>query len=154
MNAFRTILRYWLWLMLALVILQIGFAGYGAFDTADKVSNGSVDEKAFEDSFGLHTGFGYLIVLGGLITLLIALAARPGRQRVLHALGIFILLIIQVLLAWTGGAVPAIFGALHPINAMLILGAVASLGYRLRKDEEAAGRMVGATIAPPPSAAA
>ena len=153
MNAFRTILRYWLWLMLALVILQIGFAGYGAFDTADKVSNGSVDEKAFEDSFGLHIGVGYLIVLGGLITLLLALAARPGRQRVLHALGIFVLLIVQVLLAWTGGAVPAIFGALHPINAILILGAVASLGYRLRKDEEA-GRMGGATIAPPPSAAA
>jgi heme A synthase len=153
MNAFRTILRYWLWLMLALVILQIGFAGYGAFDTADKVSNGSVDEKAFEDSFGLHIGFGYLVVLAGLITLLIALAARPGRQRVLHALGIFVLLIVQVLLAWTGGAVPAIFGALHPINAFLILGAVASLGYRLRKDEEA-GRTTGATIAPPPSAAA
>ena len=153
MSAFRTILRYWLWLMLALVILQIGFAGYGAFDTADKVSNGSVDEKAFEDSFGLHMGFGYLVVLAGLITLLIALAARPGRQRVLHALGIFVLLIVQVVLAWTGGAVPAIFGALHPINAFLILGAVASLGYRLRKDDEA-GRMSGATIAPPPSTAA
>jgi heme A synthase len=153
MSAFRTILRYWLWLMLALVTLQIGFAGYGAFDTADKVSNGSVDEKAFEDSFGLHMGFGYLVVLGGLITLLLALAARPGRQRVLHALGIFVLLIVQVVLAWSGGAVPAIFGALHPINAFLILGAVASLGYRLRKDEEA-GRISGATISPPPATAA
>ena len=152
MSALRTILRYWLWVMVALIVLQIAFAGYGAFDTAEKVSNGSIHEKAFEDSFGLHAGLGYLVVLGGLITLLLALAARPGRRRVLHALGIFVLLIVQVVLAWTGFEVPAV-GALHPVNAVLILGAVLALGYRLRKDEEA-GRMGGATIAPPPSAAA
>lgn len=130
MNALRTIFRYWLLLMLALVVLQIAFAGYGAFDTADKVANGSVDEQSFEDSFGLHIGFGYLILLGGLITLLMALVARVGRRNTLHALGIFALLIVQVLLAWTGGAVPAVFGALHPVNAFLILGAVGSLAMR------------------------
>jgi Family of unknown function (DUF6220) len=130
MNALRTIFRYWLLLMIALVVLQIAFAGFGAFDIADKVANGSVDEESFEDSFGLHIGFGYLVLLGGLITFLLSLAARVGRRNVLHALGIFGLLIVQVLLAWTGGAVPGVFGALHPLNAFLILGAVASLAAR------------------------
>ena len=56
MSALRTILRYWLWVMVALIVLQIAFAGYGAFDTAEKVSNGSIDEKAFEDSLGFTPG--------------------------------------------------------------------------------------------------
>ncbi len=63
----RTIFRYWLWVLLALVVLQIAFAGYGAFDTvAQDRRRHAVDEKSFEDSFGLHMGFGYLVVLGGL----------------------------------------------------------------------------------------
>jgi heme A synthase len=149
MNALRTIFRYWLLLMLALVVLQIAFAGYGAFDTADKVANGSVDEQSFEDSFGLHIGFGYLVLLAGLITLLLALAARVGRRNTLHALGIFGLLIVQVLLAWTGGAVPFVFGALHPINAFLILGAVGSLAMRQWRGAPVEG--VAAEPLPPPA---
>ena len=75
----RTVFRYWLLLLLALVVLQIAFAGYGAFDTVDKTANGgSVDEKSLEDSFGLHAGFGYLVLLATLITPLLALAARVG----------------------------------------------------------------------------
>jgi heme A synthase len=130
----RTFFRWWLVVMLAAVVLQIAFAGYGAFSTADKVSNGTVDEQSFEDSFGLHIGFGYLVILGGLLTFIFALAARPGRSRVLHALGIFVLLIVQLLLAWTGAAVPGVFGALHPLNAFLILGAVAALTVRMWKE--------------------
>jgi hypothetical protein len=132
----RTFFRWWLVLMIAAIVLQIGFAGYGAFDTADKVSNGTVDEQSFEDSFGAHIGFGYLVVLGGLLTFIFALAARVGRPRVLYALGIFGLLILQVLLAWTGGAVPAVFGALHPLNAFVILGATVGLAVRMWREPE------------------
>jgi hypothetical protein len=147
----RTVFRYWLWVFLAMVVLQIAFAGYGAFSTADKVSDGSVDENSYEDSFGLHIGFGYLVLLAGLVTLILALVARPGRQRVLHSLVIFVLLIVQVLLAWTGGAVPAIFGALHPLNAFLILGAVAALTMREWRGD-GMGRATPEPVAPPPSA--
>jgi hypothetical protein len=31
----RAIFRYWLWLLLALVVLQIAFAGFGAFDVVE-----------------------------------------------------------------------------------------------------------------------
>jgi hypothetical protein len=149
----RTVFRYWLWVFLAMVVLQIAFAGYGAFSTADKVSDGSVDENSYEDSFGLHIGFGYLVLLAGLVTLILALVARPGRQRVLHSLVIFVLLIVQVLLAWTGGAVPAVFGALHPLNAFLILGAVAALTMREWRGD-AAVRATPEPVAPPPSTVA
>ena len=98
MGALRTIFRYWLWVFLAMIVVQIGFAGYGAFNAASKTDNGgSLDEDSFNDSFGLHLGFGYLVVLAGLITLLLALAARPGKRRVIHALVISVLLIVQVL---------------------------------------------------------
>jgi hypothetical protein len=147
----RTVFRYWLWVFLAMVVLQIAFAGYGAFSTADKVSDGSVDEKSYEDSFGLHIGFGYLVLLAGLVTLILALVARPGRQRVLHSLVIFVLLIVQVLLAWTGGAVPGVFGALHPLNAFLILGAVLALTMREWRGD-GMGRATPEPVAPPPSA--
>jgi Family of unknown function (DUF6220) len=142
----RAIFRYWLWLLLALVVLQIAFAGFGAFDVAEKAASegASVDEESIDDSWGLHIGFGYLIVLGALVAFVLALVARVGRQRVLHSLGIFGLVILQVLLAWFGSEVP-IIGALHPLNAFLILCAVATLAMR-----EQRGDMVATAAAPQP----
>jgi len=151
----RTVFRYWLWLMALAVIVQIGFAGIGAFDAADKATAGSVDEDGFYDSFTLHAALGTFLVLGGLLTFLLALAARVGRKRVLHALGIFGLLIVQMLLGWTGQDLPEVLGFLHPINAILILGAVASLASQeWRGDRMAPHRGSGETMSPPPATAA
>jgi heme A synthase len=134
MNSLRTIVRYWLWILVVAVLLQIAFAGYGAFDASDKAAAGSLDEQAYDDSFELHTGFAYLIMLGSLVAVVLALAARVGRRHVLHAVGIFILLIAQMILGWTGADAPGVLGALHPLNAVLILGAIASLALRLREE--------------------
>jgi len=149
-SALRTIFRYWLWILLAAVVLQIAFAGFGAFDVADKLSSegSSVDEETYNDSWGLHIGWGYLILLGSIVTFVLALVARVGRQRVLHALGIVGLVVVQILLAWFGYEVPLI-GTLHPINAFLILGAVAALTMR----EWRGDRMAATPAAPPPPAA-
>jgi hypothetical protein len=152
MSGLRTVFRYWLWILLALVVLQIAFAGYGAFDSADKATEGALDEDAFDDSWGLHAGFGYLVLLGSLLTPLVALAARAGRPVVMHSFVIFGLVILQVLLAWFGESVPAIFGALHPINAFVIVGAIASLAAREWRSMRTMG---GPAASPsPPSAAA
>jgi hypothetical protein len=142
----RAIFRYWLWLLLALVVLQIAFAGFGAFDVVEKAASAgaSVDEESIDDSWGLHIGFGYLVLLGSLIAFVLALIARVGRQRVLHSLGIFGLMIVQILLAWFGSEVP-IIGTLHPLNAFLILGAVAALAMR-----EQRGELVATAAAPQP----
>ena len=149
MNAFRGIYRIWATILTAAVVLQIFFAGYGAFDTADKVSNGTVDENSFEDSFGLHIGFGYLIFLGTLVFLLISFGTRD-RKRIFRALGVVGLLVLQILLAWTGGGVPYVFGGLHPLNAFVILGFLGSITYREWKGARVASpEAAPATAAPP-----
>lgn len=147
----RAIFRYWLWVLLAAVVLQIAFAGFGAFDVAEKLSaeGTSIDEDSYNDSWGLHIALGYLIFLGALVALVLALVARVGRQRVLHTLGIVGLVVVQVLLAWFGYEVPVI-GSLHPVNAFLILGAVLALTMR----EWRGGAMATAPAASPPPPAA
>ena len=135
----QTVYRYWGWLVLVAIVLQIGFAGYGAFYIAEAVDDSPVNEDKFEDGFGLHIGFGYLVVLLILVFLLIALAARVGKPRIWRNLGLFGLGILQILLAWFGSEVPWI-GFLHPVNAFLILGLAGSLVWT--------GRRVSASTAP------
>ncbi len=148
MKVFRAIYRFWVSLLTLAVVLQIGFAGYGAFDTADKVDGGTVNEDSFEDSFGLHMGFGYLIFLGTLVLLLLSFGAR-GKQRILRSVAVVVLLVIQILLAWSGASAPYAAGALHPLNAFLILGLLGSITYREWKVERA---VTGETaVASPPA---
>ncbi len=148
MKVFRAIYRFWVSLLTLAVVLQIGFAGYGAFDTADKVDGGTVNEDSFEDSFGLHMGFGYLIFLGTLVLLLLSFGAR-GKQRILRSVAVVVLLVIQILLAWFGASAPYAAGALHPLNAFLILGLLGSITYREWKVERA---VTGETaVASPPA---
>jgi hypothetical protein len=110
--------KYLAGLVFLAVLVQIGFAGYGAFAVAKDTDGGTVNEDRFEDVFGIHAGFGYLVVLLGLILLVVALIAR---HRIKHTLILFGLLILQVILAWIGFEVPWI-GFFHPINAMAIAG--------------------------------
>ena len=131
----RAVYRWWATIVLLGVVVQVGFAGYGAFYVAHKVDKGVVNESKFEDGFGLHAGFGYLVVFGGLILLLLALAARVGKRRTLQTLGLAGLFIVQVLLAWIGFGVPAV-GALHPINALAIFafaGYLVSTEWRMKR---------------------
>ena len=132
MSVFRTLYKYWVTILTAAVVLQIFLAGAGAFDTADKVDGGTVNEDSFEDSFGPHIGLGYLIFLGTLVLLLLSFGTR-SRQRILRAVASVVLLIIQILLAWTGAAVPFLLGGLHPVNAFIILGLLGSTTYLLWK---------------------
>ena len=141
MSVFRSLYKYWVSILTAAVVLQIFFAGAGAFDTADKVDGGTVDESSFEDSFGPHIGLGYLIFLGTLVLLLLSFGTR-SRARILRAVASVVLLIIQILLAWTGAAVPFLLGGLHPVNAFVILGLLGSTSYLAWK-----GRLDGAAPA-------
>ena len=135
---------YWVWSMvvLVMVILQIGFAGYGAFYAAHKLSDegSSITDKTFEDGFGLHIGFGYVVWLAVIVLLAIGVIAGVGRWRLGKHGVLALLLTLQILLAWTGGSVPAV-GALHPLNAFVILGLTISIvwdGWQARKAASAA----------------
>ena len=133
----RTI--YWVWSMILFVaiVIQVGLAGYGAFYAASKLEDegSTIDEDVFFDGFGLHAGFGYLVVLLGLVFLVLGVIAGIGRWRLgRHGL-LFALLILQVLLAWFGFEAPVI-GFFHPVNALLIFalsGSIAFHEWRLRK---------------------
>jgi len=135
---------YWVWSMvvLVMVILQIGFAGYGAFYAAHKLEDegSSITDKTFEDGFGLHIGFGYVAWLAVIVLVAIGVIAGVGRWRLGKHGVLALLLTLQILLAWTGGSVPAV-GALHPLNAFVILGLTISIvwdGWQARKAASAA----------------
>lgn len=97
------------WVMLAAIVAQFFFAGLGAFGAT---------------TYDLHRTNGYLIVLGALLLLLLALAGWLGRARVGLSALLFGLTIVQVVLATS---VPPAFAALHPVNALAILGVTAQL---------------------------
>ena len=135
---------YWVWsiVVLVMVILQIGFAGYGAFYAAHKLADegSSITDKTFDDGFGIHMGLGYLVWLAAMVLLVIGVIAGIGRWR-LGKHGVLALLVtLQVVLAWGGESNPAT-GALHPLNAFVILAllfAIAREGWLARKSAPAA----------------
>jgi hypothetical protein len=148
MSALRTIFRWWVLIMLIAVVVQVGFAGIGAFDVLDKAEAGGVsDDDAFYDSFTLHAALGTLLLLASLLLFLLSLAARVGRTRVLHSLGIFVLMVVQMFLGWTGQELPAVLGFLHPVNALVILAALGILHQRVWS----AGVAGEPATAPPPA---
>jgi uncharacterized protein DUF6220 len=126
----RTLYRWWVAIVALAIVVQIGLAGYGAFHAAEKIDdNDSLSKKAWENGFDPHNGFGYIVFLAGVVLFLLALATRPGRNRVLWNLAVPLLLILQIVLAWIGESVGAL-GFLHPINAFVVLGVIGSLAGR------------------------
>jgi hypothetical protein len=134
----QTIYRYWVAILFAAVIVQIGAAGYGAFYAADKSDPGPLREKTFSHGFDVHNGFGYIIFLGAVILFLLALGGRLGRQKVLQSLGVPVLVAIQIVLAW-GGEDQPIVGIFHPLNAFLIAGFLGSLAFAAWRKVRAIG---------------
>jgi len=148
MKVFQGIYRVWVTILTAAVVLQIFFAGYGAFDAVHKLDkNGStIDQDGFNKSFDPHIATGYFIWLGGIIFLLISFGTRT-KAKILRALGVALLLTLQVVLAWIGYGVPYVAGGLHPINAFVILAFLGSITYREWK-----GRSAESTEAAPAAA--
>jgi uncharacterized protein DUF6220 len=149
MKAFQGIYRIWVTILTAAVVLQIFFAGYGAFDAASKLEDegSTIDQDAFNSSFDPHIAFGYLIFLGTLVLLLLSFGAR-GKSRILRSLGVVLLTMLQIVLAWTGYGVPYIAGGLHPINAFVILGLLGSITYREWKTKGEVAETAPATAPP------
>lgn len=93
-------------LVLVMVVSQFLLAGIGVFGA------GSLD---------LHRIVGGLTILGGLLLALFALLAGAGR-RVVGGSALFLALaILQMMLIWFGD-VSRFIPALHPLNAVFLLG--------------------------------
>jgi hypothetical protein len=106
------------------VIVQVGFAGYGAFNAVDKADDdGSVSKHAVENGFDPHGVVGTIVIALLLILLIVALVARHNVRiaAILFGLGI-----VQLLLAW-GASGAAWVGFFHGVNALAIAGIAGSL---------------------------
>jgi len=123
-NSLRAVYRVWAMLLFVAVIIQVGAAGYGAFYAAHKVGEKpkkTLTNHQWDHGFGLHGILGFVIFLATILLLLFALGSRFDRRRVLLALGAALLVLLQIVLAGLGSSVPA-FGALHGLNALVIVG--------------------------------
>ena len=106
------------------VIVQVGMAGYGAFNAVDKADDkGSVSKHAVENGFDPHGLFGTVVLVLMLVLLIVALVAR---HKIKIAAILFALGIIQMLLAW-GASGAAWVGFFHGVNALAIAGVAGSL---------------------------
>jgi heme A synthase len=129
-NALRVTYRIWLLILVVAVIVQIGAAGFGAFNAAHHIGDTKpLTNHEWDHGWSFHDFWGYLILVVSIPLFLLAWGAKLGRRTVLLALGVPILVLIQILLAVGGESVPAV-GVLHPINAFIILGFVGSLAAR------------------------
>jgi hypothetical protein len=108
------------------VIVQVGFAGYGAFNAIDLAddNNGSVTKKSIENGFDPHGALGTIVLALMLILVLVSVFGGRIKPRIVTIL--FVLGIVQMLLAW-GGTSQAWVGFLHGINALAIAGIAGSL---------------------------
>jgi len=124
-------------ILFAAVVIQVGLAGYGAFDAIHKAKSAPVGKKALEDSFGAHGVFGYLVLLVMLIAFVLAAAGGLGTAKNKWTGAILVLGLLQAVLGAVSPAVP-LLGFLHGINALAIYAAVALLAHKTWTEDKTA----------------
>jgi hypothetical protein len=138
-RALRAIYKYWAALVVVGVLVQIGFAGYGAFFVSASLDDKgtTLHHDAFDHAWRFHVGFGYIVVYATVIAFLLGLAARIGRPRIWFALGLAAAGVVQMFLAYLGED-HAKAGFLHPLNALVILGLSGFIAHRAWRTPTAA----------------
>ncbi|HEY5046306.1 MAG TPA: DUF6220 domain-containing protein [Solirubrobacteraceae bacterium] len=128
----RTAFRWLTAALFAAIVVQVGFAGYGAFDVIHKAEEASVSvpKKTIEDAFNAHGALGAIIVLLMLVLLIVSLAGRLGESHLKFSGGIFLLGVLQFVLGVVSTSVPWL-GFLHAVNALAIYAAVALLAHKV-----------------------
>ena len=131
MTALRSIYRVWAVVLFVAVVVQVGAAGYGAFSASHKLEHpgDTLGHTSFDHGFSFHDALGYLILIGAVVLFALALAGQLGKPRVLWPLAAPLLVLVQVLLGVAGESVPAV-GALHAVNALLVVALTGLLAHR------------------------
>ncbi len=138
--------RFLAYTIAVLVVVQAGAIAYAFFGLSDWISNdnGVLNKQVLECEsdceslftaewgFAIHMFFvGLLLIpLVSLILLIVSFFAKiPGGIK--YAAGIFVLIVLQVIIlpALSREVDPA-FGALHGINALILMGAAIAAGKR------------------------
>src|SRR5262249_27594159 len=75
----------------------------------------------------MHRRFGYLLAIPVVLILILALAGRLGGRPIALSTLLLVLFIVQAVLPSLRGSVPWL-AALHPLNALALMGVAAALG--------------------------
>jgi hypothetical protein len=118
-------------LILAAIVVQFFLAGYGVF--GGRTSDTSTTKFPEVSTLDAHRALGDLIILLALILVLVALAAGKRGSDMGHAGGLLILTLLQSVLAHLGSNTGAVFGGLHALNALAILGLAARIVATTRR---------------------
>jgi Family of unknown function (DUF6220) len=132
----RTAFRWLTSLLFVAIIVQVGLAGYGAFNAVHKAEKMSISQKTVEDGFNAHVALGYVIVLIIVLLLIVAAIGRLGATSVRLSGGLLGLGVLQAILGMISESVPAV-GALHTINALAIYAVSGLLAHRTWTAERA-----------------
>src|SRR5262249_38004722 len=122
---------YWAGALFVAILVQIGFAGYGAFFVSSQLEDkgDTLGHGAFDHAWRFHVAFGYILVYATVILFLLGLAARIGRPRIWFALGLGVSGVVQMFLAYLGED-HAKAGFLHPLNALVMVGLSGFVAHR------------------------
>jgi hypothetical protein len=117
----RSILKYFVALYTAAVVVQIFLAGEGIFGGREE----PIEDASILDP---HRGLGWILTMPGALLLLIValLAWLPNKRLRWISVALPFVLFLQLILAELGRW----GGAFHPLNAILVL---ALLGYLARQ---------------------
>ncbi len=125
----RAVMRYYVPLYVAAIVVQIFLAGEGIFGIKQGVK---LDDQKTLDA---HRGLGFILADPGAVLLLIlALLAWYDDKRIR-----WMTIVLPFLLVLQGvlGAGNRWAGAFHPLLAFVILGGLGSLTYRLWRRQPA-----------------
>jgi hypothetical protein len=124
----RAIFRWITAVLFVAIVLEIGFAGYGAFDAVHKAAKMPITKKAIESGFDIHVAFGSVIVLAMLVLLIIAATGHAGPTKLKWSAALAALGVVQAILG-SATSVPAL-GVLHGLVAVTIFVVAGILSHR------------------------
>lgn len=104
---FRFVLLGFSWLFAAAIVVQVYFAGLMLFGQ--------------EGGEGLHVNTGYILGTAGALFLILPALARAGTGAIIVGVILAVITFFQPNLTFAGDDLPVI-AALHPVNALLIVG--------------------------------
>jgi len=127
----RQLFKYLTSLLFVAIVVQVGFAGYGAFNAIDKADKDkTVTKKTIENGFDPHGVVGSIVVLVMLLLVLTALIGRLGPLYAKWTTGLLVLGVLQLVFAYLGTKSAPVGGFLHGINALAIYAGAALLAHR------------------------
>ena len=126
--------RGYRWLLLAFLlagVVQIFLAGLGVFRLQDQTLGGAGGDTAFAP----HRALGFTMAGIALVILVLAVIARPGTRAIIgSAVLVLLTSLMQSLLAGLADN-HAVYGGLHALDGLLILGIAGYLYAWSRRGE-------------------